>query len=72
MKRVIQTFILASILLCSCSKSNRLSGEWKPDGEKEKGSLIFNKDGTFVGIDEDGKTDDMGFKSKNIKYKTDF
>lgn len=72
MKKIYQLLALATLIFCACSNKNKIVGEWKTEGENEKGSFIFNKDGTIVAIDEYGKTDDMGFKSKNIKYKTDF
>lgn len=72
MKKMQLLLLFAALFMISCSKNNKLVGEWKPEGDNEKGSLIFNKNETFVGINEDGETDGMGFSSKNIKYKTDF
>jgi len=61
---------LATTLIISCKSKSKIIGEWTTQEKYDsKSTLIFNKDGSFISINSEGKIDNMGFKTKNIKYE---
>ncbi len=68
--RILFIALLSSVILVSCKTKSKLVGEWTTqDKYEDKGTLIFKEDGTFISINSDGKIDNMGFKTNNIKYE---